>query len=134
MAVFLVSVAACAGGAPITLRNAWVRPAPDVSQETAAYLDIVNTGSSDALVAVESPDATAVQIHQTIPGPDGMAAMQMTSRLEIPAGATVPLAVGGTHLMVTGLKTPLLEGDGLELRLRFEHAGVISIRADVRQG
>ncbi len=44
----------------------------------------------------------------------------MEAGLAIPAGATVELKPGGSHVMVTGLGGPLRSGDTLKLTLRFE--------------
>jgi copper(I)-binding protein len=133
----------CSGGASpspvssaaITVSGAWVRAAPDVAQATAAYLVIANAGpTADALLAVRSPGAMAVQIHETAMDASGMMGMHPVARVDVPAGGSVTLAPGGFHLMVMGLKSPLKVGDRLELDLSFDHAGSVIVQAEVRQG
>ena len=47
----------------------------------------------------------------------------MQAGLAIPAGSTVELKPGGSHVMVTGLGGPLRAGDTLKLTLRFDKSG-----------
>jgi copper(I)-binding protein len=125
--------AACSATASVSVRGAWVRPAV-VGQPTAAYLEIVNASQQpDALVAASSPDAR-IEIHETSIDGGGMAGMQMMPRIDVPAGSSVRLEPGATHLMVMDLAAPLRVGDHLEIRLSFERAGVVVVQADVRAG
>ena len=55
----------------------------------------------------------------------------MQAGLAIPAGATVELKPGGSHMMVTGLADPLRAGDTLRLTLRFEKSGERPVDVDV---
>ena len=51
--------------------------------------------------------------------------------LTISAGQTVALTSGGMHLMLTGLKTPLVEGKTVAVTLQFERAGKMAVLLDV---
>lgn len=136
MFAVVASLAGCSSAAATpAVSGAWVRPSMGSDQPAAAYLTIANaSGQSDALLGASAPGAASVEIHQTSTGMNGMTGMAPVSRLEIPAGGTVTLAPGGTHLMIMGLATPLQVGGTLELRLVFEHAGTVVVRAEVRQG
>ena len=107
----------------ITVANAWARPTVAGQTSAAAYATIANAGDGDRLIAASSPAASHVTLHMT-QVTNGVARMrQQAEGISVPAGERVELAPGGTHVMLTGLKTPLLEGGTFELRLNFERAG-----------
>ena len=136
--IVAAALAACSSGgtaAAPTVTDTWARPAMGMDQPAAAYMVITNsTGQADALLSASTPAASSVEIHQTTTDASGMTAMQPIARLDVPAGATVKLEPGGTHLMIMGLTKPLAVGDKLELDLVFEHAGKVVVEAEVRQG
>jgi copper(I)-binding protein len=142
-AIFAVLFAACSGPAAsggasaspgasstITVREAWVRPAA-AGAESAAYLTITNAGPADRLIAVGCTFATSAMLHQTTTDPSGMTGMAMIENLPIPAGATVKLEPGGTHIMLSGLSQALATGATVELRLVFDLAGTLTVPATV---
>lgn len=113
---FLAAAPVAAHAAP-QVAAAWSRPAAQGSTG-AGYMTLTSTGPADALVAVQSPDAASVMIHQsTVSG--GMASMRMVSRVAVPAGGSVTFAPGGYHLMFVGLTRPLKMGDTLPATLVF---------------
>ena len=139
-AVAALVLAACSGSAgaspspAITISDAWVR-VTGPGLPAAGYLTIANQGSTaDALVSASSPDAASVEVHETSTDSSGMVGMAPVARLSCPVGATVALAPGGYHLMISGLTRTLATGDRLELDLEFEHAGRVIVQAEVRQG
>ena len=135
LAAWLLGCSAAATAQPPSVTDAWVRPSTGTDAPTAAYLSITNaTGRDDALVGASTPAAASVEIHETSTDMGGMTGMHPVSRVAVPAGTTVQLAPGGTHLMLTGLTQPLLAGTTVELDLVFEHAGKVVVRAQVRQG
>jgi copper(I)-binding protein len=129
-------VGACAASPSVTpgrlaVRDAWVRPAA-AGTESAAYLTISNPGSADVLVSVRCAIAASTMLHQTATDASGMTGMSMLDRLPVPAGATVALKPGGTHVMLAGLGKALEDGSSVELELTFEKAGRIVVNAAVR--
>lgn len=115
----------------LIVADAWARPAP-VGGDTAAYLTITNPGTADVLLSVQCTIAGSTMLHETSTDASGMTGMSMLDTLPVPAGATVRLEPGGAHLMIGGLTRALVEGEHLELRLVFEHAGEIVIPATIR--
>jgi copper(I)-binding protein len=145
-AVVLVAliVAGCssAGGSPspsaggsLTVTDAWARAAAVVDRPGGAYLVIHNaTAEPDALIGASSPAAATIEVHETTRDSGGMMGMHAIPRLEVAAGESVALAPGGFHLMLIGLTGPLKVGDTIDLTLRFERAGPITVQAAVREG
>ncbi len=62
---------------------------------------------------------------------DGVSRMRMAGNLTIPAGATVALSPGGTHVMLSGLKGPLVAGQPIAIDFRFDRAGMRRVAVTV---
>jgi copper(I)-binding protein len=132
VAIVVGAVAGCGSGGSVTVSDAWVRAAPGAAT-TAAYLSLANAASApDALVSATSPAAGSVMIHQTAMDASGMVGMEAMDRLEVPAGSTVKLEPGASHLMLMDLHSSLDAGATVELDLVFEHAGRVAVQATVR--
>lgn len=132
IATLLLAACDSGGGAPeIAVSDAWARETRTGS--TAAYMTIANRGSgADRLVAVSATPPVSATLHETTHD-GGISRMRpLSDDLEIPAGQSVEMRPGGTHLMVTGLEAPLTAGESLPLRLRFERSGERTIEAEVR--
>lgn len=126
-------LASCGGqSAPeLDVSDAWARSTLAGKNSTAAYLTITNRGGADdALVAVRS-GAGSASLHSTSTA-DGIMRMRELDRLPIPAGETVKLEPGGTHVMIAGLEAPVRAGDTVDLSLQFEKSGEREVRAQVR--
>lgn len=116
-AVAALTVASAAHAAP-RIEAAWSRPAAK-GTTAAGFMTLRNPGGpADALVAVASPLAGGVMIHQSgMSG--GMASMQMLDRVPVAPGATVEFKPGGYHLMFMDLARSLKVGDRLPATLSF---------------
>lgn len=57
---------------------------------------------------------------------------QLTNGLAIPASGSVTLKPGSYHMMLIGLKKPLIAGQTLALTLTFAKAGNISITVPIQ--
>jgi copper(I)-binding protein len=92
------------------------------------FLTIANKGSSaDRLLSVSSPSAGMVEIHTMEVTNDVMTMRPVEGGLEIPAGKTVELKPGGTHLMFMQVKEPFKKGGEVPVTLEFEKAGKVEI-------
>lgn len=89
------------------------------------FLTIKNSGSDDRLVAVESPLAGRVEIHEMKMENDVMKMRRLDDGIALPAGETVELKAGGLHLMFMDVKKPFAEGDAVPVTLVFEKAGKV---------
>jgi periplasmic copper chaperone A len=105
---------------------------PPAGTHSAAYMRIQNRSEdSDRLLSASSPVAGVTELHQTT-DEQGMARMRRVDAIDVQAGATVRLEPGGLHIMLIDLNRRLVRGDSVDLRLRFERAGEIHARIEVR--
>jgi periplasmic copper chaperone A len=96
------------------------------------YLTIANKGVvPDRLIAVTSPNAGMVEIHEMKTVDDVMTMRPIEGGLEIPAGATVELKPGGAHLMFMMVTEPFKAGGEVPVTLEFENAGKVDITLPV---
>ncbi len=120
--------AVIAGG--LAIHDPYV-PAPP-ADVAALYFRVSNIGAeADRLVRVASPGAARTMLHRTVEEGGRTRMLHVADGIEIPPGAEVALAPGGLHVMLTGLRDPLEEGDHVEVELRFERTGIVTFRAPV---
>ena len=110
----------------VEVSRAWARATAPLQDVTAAYFT-VRSPAADTLIAITSPDASAAMLHTTT-NLGGMADMDA---LNLPAGQTIRLAPRGMHVMLMGLRHPLVAGGTLRLDFRFAHAGAAHVIAQV---
>ena len=129
--VMLLTPAAWAhefGIGDLVIEHPWIRATPDAAEVAAGFMSITNTGGeADRLIAVVSPVAGTVQIHEMTVENDVMKMQELPEGLEIPAGATIELKPKSYHLMFMKLQEQLKEGDTVEAELVFQKAGAITI-------
>ena len=118
LAALTLALAATPALAAPQVQAAWSRPAA-AGTTGAGFMTLANPDAKpDALVAVESPLAREVQIHQSSMK-NGVASMQRLPRVPLPAGGRVTFAPGGYHLMLMGLTKALKPGDAVPATLTF---------------
>ena len=114
----------------IRVDDAWSRAAP-AGRIGVVYLTITDTGAPDRLTGVASPVAESAGLHESFDD-HGMAKMRDVAALPVAPGRAVTLAPGGYHIMLTGLKQPLKQGDDFPITLVFEKAGPVNATVKVR--
>jgi copper(I)-binding protein len=118
--------------AVVTTTDAVCRPTPNGRAMTGCYLTLT-ASRDDRLVAVSSPVAGEGQIHEMKVANGMMSMAELPDGLPLPAGEAVALQPGGNHIMLIGLKQPLVAGEQVSLTLTFEHAPAMGIRAAIGQ-
>jgi periplasmic copper chaperone A len=109
----------------------WSRPTPPVATVGVAYFSMTNVGpKADSLIAISSPIARKVEIHESRTV-QGMVQMRAVASVECPPGATVKIEPGGLHVMLLDLSRPLAAGTEFPLSLRFRDAGVLTVQVRV---
>ncbi len=116
----------------LTISDYWIAESLGAQPNTAAYMTITSAaGTDDRLVAVRADFANMASLHRTVTE-DGTSRMEGLTAVIIPAGGTVTLAPGATHLMLMGLADPLEANGEAELTLVFLDAGEVTFPAPVR--
>ena len=115
----------------ITVTAPWTRATPGGAKVAGAFLEIrAEPGVEDKLIAVKSPAASVVEIHDHV-NEGGVMKMRRLEALPIKGTQAVVLKPGGLHMMLMDLKAPLKEGDVVAFTLVFEKAGELQIEAPV---
>lgn len=100
----------------ITISGAWTRATPGNATNAAVYLRIANTGDEpERLIGVRAEMSDDIMFHN--------ANMQAIDSMEVPAGGSLVFEPNGNHIMLTGLRAPLREGDSFLVQLEFEKGG-----------
>lgn len=116
----------------IGIVDPWAAATPNGVTVAAGYLTIVNnTDEADALIAVSSPRAPRVEVHEMAMEGDVMR-MRAAGRLEAPAHGSITLAPGSYHLMFMDIATPFVAGESVPVTFTFEHAGAVTTELPVR--
>ena len=111
----------------IEISNAWARASAGKAGAGAAYFEIRNHGGkSDRLVSVKTDVSRTASLHAHIMK-DNIMRMARIDGLELPAGGRAMLEPGGHHVMLMGLRKPLMKGHSFPLSLTFENAGTVTV-------
>jgi copper(I)-binding protein len=90
----------------------------------------IDGAESDRLIGAETSVAEKVELHQHSED-GGIVRMRPVEAIEVAPGSPTKIAPGGLHLMLVGLKQPLIEEALFPLTLIFEKAGRIDIEVYV---
>ncbi|CAM8643002.1 COG2847 Copper(I)-binding protein [Acidimicrobiia bacterium] len=103
------------------------------SNPAAGYVVIHNAGGSDTLLGASTPAAATVTIQQRRPSPtDPAGVLVAVGSLKVAGFEDLRLQPGSDQLLLEGLVKPLTVGEKIQLTLRFERAGNITVEADVQ--
>lgn len=128
----LVAGPALASPARITVSGGEIRASLGGSPNSAAYMTIANDGSQpDQLLSVACACAASAVPHQS-EMKAGVMTMKATGPLAVRGHSRLLFQPGGLHVMLTGLKRPLVAGQHQDMVLHFAHAGAIRARFDVK--
>ena len=125
----LFTLAACGGAREsLTIADAVYR-APLTDGGTGVAYFSITSNIADKIVNVSSPDAQAIEIHQS-ENAGGMASMHNVQSVELPAGKTVAFGPGGLHLMVIS-PTPQHANATFRIQIKLESGRTETISFDV---
>ncbi len=132
--MFLLLLCHAAGAvAELRISDAWLRAMPPGPPNSAAYMTLQNSGASPvAVVAVATPVADAVEIHESVQE-DGLWRMRELEQLRLAPGETLSLSPGGRHLMVLGLRQRPVAGDSVSFQLTLDNGDMVQVQAVVRR-
>ena len=116
----------------VVVRDAWVREVPAGRTVTGAFMVLENTGTiARALVHGKASVGDTLELHE-MKRTDGMMSMSPVQRIAVAAEGETALRPGGYHLMLFGLKKPLVVNDTIQLTLTFDDGSIAKVPAIVR--
>ncbi|QWD79181.1 copper chaperone PCu(A)C [Polynucleobacter sp. MWH-Spelu-300-X4] len=115
----------------LKIEDPYARATVPAQKAGGAFVKIKNTGAADKLIAVSSPVAKEMQLH-TMSMEGNVMKMREVKAIDIPANGTVELQPGGFHLMLIDLKSQLKAGDQIPVKLKFEKAGELEVKFQVK--
>lgn len=117
----LGAVAGChRGSGPLpTVDHAWVRLAAVPGRPSAAYFTLRGGTDPARLIAVASPSAGDIELHDSMTGAGGMTTMAKLDGVDVAPGGRIAFAPGGRHAMVYGLAPGIAPGGRVKLSFRF---------------
>src|SRR3954467_1143005 len=121
----LIALAGCGtqpDGAAAASNGAVIRLPVVMGRPGSGYFDLRVEGEHGALLAVTSPQAGRIEMHETMMS-GNMASMQPIARLPVRNGEILHFAPGGRHLMVYDISRGVAAGDTIELVFHFERGG-----------
>jgi len=126
--IFLGLVSCSAGGDDagpprVAVEDAVVTLPAVEGRPGAAYFTLESAAPA-ALLAVASPRATRIELHE--------AGMRPATRFALRAGETLRFEPGGRHAMLFGLDSALRPGQRLTLTFTFDGAPPATAEAEVR--
>ena len=129
----LVAVlAGCDGPSPqIEVGDAWARATSAATSNAAVYMTIANRGGDDRLMSMTTPAARSVTFHTMSVDGGVMRMRPITNGIDVAAKGRFMLAPNRTHIMLSGLERPLVEGQRISARLRFARSGSRDIAISV---
>ena len=118
--------------AQVVLVDGYVRAMPATVPNSAAYITIENHGDATRLVAVDAPFATEAQLH-TLIEENGMIKMRQVEGFDIDSHGSLVLSESGNHIMLMGLKQPLVLDSNIKLLLKFANGSEQEISLPVKK-
>lgn len=116
----------------VTASDAWVREVPAGRAVTGMFLLLKNSGATErSLVRGKADVGDTLELHE-MKRENGMMRMSPVQAITVPAGGETALRPGGYHLMLFGLKKPLVVGDTVRAILTLDDGSQVRVVAPVR--
>jgi len=109
----------CSGPAEVTVDDAWVRLPAAPGRPGVGYFVVTGGATDRTLVRVTADYALRSEMHESMAAGGGMS-MRPLASVPVPAGAEVPFAPGGRHLMLYGIDPRAKPGGTTLLTLTFD--------------
>ena len=130
---FLAATAVYAADAKVgnlSIDDVWARTGQP-GQVSATYFEVKNKGATDKIVSANCDCAKATELHD-VKLVDGTMKMVPAGSIEVPANGDLKLKPGSYHIMLIGLNRPLVAGETLPIKVKFEKAGEVTLQAKVK--
>ena len=120
--------------AQMTVSDAWIRATPPGAATASGYFTLTNHSREPVrLAGASTPAAAKLELHHMSMAGGVMTMRPMPNGATVAPGASLRLAPGGDHVMLTGLKRPLKVGDHVRVVLTLVPGGPMTFDFPVRQ-
>ena len=133
-AAFFVAAAVYAADAKVgnlSIDDVWAKSGQVGPVPSAAFMEIKNKGTADKLMSAHCDCAKSTELHN-VKMIDGTMKMYKVDAMDIPADGELKLKSGSYHIMLIGLTRPLVSGETIPLKLKFEKAGEVTVDAKIK--
>ena|SRR5687768_17198474 len=120
---------ACGQSEPVSVRDPWANATPVGASVAAVYVELV-VEQTDTLLSASTTVADHIEMH-TSSEDNGMMKMRQLTTVELKGGEPFRFAPGGAHLMLIGLRQPLVAGMRFPITLQLERAGAVTAQVQV---
>lgn len=133
MRLLLLSLLVAAiSAADAAVAKAWSRATTPGAEAGAVFALVTGGDADDQLLSAESAAAKVVELHEHAAGADGVMAMrQVQGGIAVPARGTVELKPRSYHVMLIGLRAPLVKAARIPVVFVFARAGRVAVEAEV---
>ena len=115
----------------VEIGHIWARATAANAQTASLYVPLLNEGKEpDQFLGGSTAVADTVSIHESYEE-NGVSKMRTLDNIELAPNKPVAMRPGGKHLMLTGFKKQLNDGDKFPITLRFAKAGSIEVHVMV---
>lgn len=102
-------------------------PSPVLKGVVSVFMRISNNGGKDYLTGARTDvNGSIVELHDIKDGK-----MVKAGNIKIPSGEKVEMIPGGMHIMIFNLPDNIMNGDEMDLYLRFEKSGERKVKLKV---
>lgn len=116
----------------LSINDAWLRATPPGAEVGSGYGELRNAGAKPLrIVKITSPVAASVEVH-SMSMEGGVMRMRMLDTVRVPAKGVLTLEPGGQHLMLMGLRQPLVAGQTIPLVFKLADGRTVSVQMPVR--
>ena len=116
----------------LKIEHPWSRATAKTAPTGLVYMVIENDGKVvDRLLSASSPVAELVMLHTHIDN-NGVMEMREVKSIDIAPASEVKLAPNSLHIMLIGLKAPLMKDQKFPLTLTFEEAASVTVQVEVQ--
>ncbi len=133
-AAFFVAAAVYAADAKIgnlSIDDVWAKYGQVGPVPSAAFMEIKNKGTAVKVMSAHCDCAKSTELHN-VKMIDGAMKMYKVDAMDIPADGELKLKSGSYHIMLIGLTRPLVSGETIPLKLKFEKAGEVTVDAKIK--
>ena len=124
-AIFVASAALAGQENGVKASDGWVKLPGSGETQAMAFVTVENPGMYEVNITAATTDAASkVELRDSD---------RAVTFINVPPYGRVDMAPGGAHLLLTGLKRPLKEGDMVRLSLSTDMDNMLNVAAVVRR-